>query len=143
MTLSIHLTQDWTWEKVAQYGPDITAAIRKLVDRFPHLMSVKSVGEDIFSGKNQLWLILEGEEFRSFVLSEIKVGLETGRKTVMLTELAGEGGLDIVPLIADIEEWAKSIGASEIRPVGRLGWRKALAKQGYSTDLCMYHKEIA
>jgi hypothetical protein len=143
MTLSIHLTQNWPLERVEKYGRDITQAIKKLVARFPDMMTVNSVAEDIISGKNQLWLILDGEDFKSFVLSEIKVDLETGVKHVRLTELAGEGGVDVVPLIADIEEWAKSIGAKQIRPIGRIGWRKALAKQGYSTDLCMYHKELA
>lgn len=143
MTLSIHLTQDWPYERIARYGREITAAIKKLANRFPDMVSVKSVTDDIISGRNQLWLILEGEEFKSFVLSEIKTDLETGRKIVTLTELAGEGGTDVVPLISDIEAWAKSIGAVELRPVGRIGWRKALAKQGYKSEICLYHKDLA
>lgn len=143
MKLSIHNTTDWPFERIAGYGPQITAAMRKLVERFPQEMTVRSLAEDIFSGKNQLWLILdEAESFVAFVTSEIKVNDATGHKSVILSELAGEGGTDLVPLIGPIEEWAKSIGAKELTPVGRLGWRKSLAKQGYEADIVLYRKEL-
>ena len=48
---------------------------------------------------------MEGDEFLSFVLTEIKVTPATGHKSVLLTGLAGEGGIDICPLIGKIEEW--------------------------------------
>jgi hypothetical protein len=136
----IELTTDWPSEKIAQYGPDITAALHKLVGRFPHVWTMKSLSEDIFSGNAQLWLIMEGDEFRSFVLTEIKTTPATGHKSVILTGLAGEGGIDVCPLIADIERWAWSIGADEVCPVGRLGWKKGLAPLGYSADIIFYRK---
>ena len=91
-------------------------------------MDHTSLAEDIFSGKSQLWLILEGDEFLSFVLTEIKGDAGLGHKSVLLTGLAGEAGIDICPLIGKIEEWAWSIGADEVCPVGRLGWKKGLAR---------------
>jgi hypothetical protein len=106
-------------------------------------MTMKSITDDILSGKNQLWLILDGEEFRSFVLTEIKVAIEDGRKSVMVAQLAGEGGTAVTPLIAEIEAWARSIGAVEMNFLGRIGWRKALAKEGYGVELCIYRKEFA
>lgn len=142
MTLSIHLTLDWPYERIAQYGREITCAMKKLADRFPRDLTVKSMAQDIVSGKNQLWLILEGEQFKAFVTSEIKVNSETGNKTVVLSELAGDGGIDLVALIHPIEEWARSVGATELTPVGRLGWRKALAKAGYEADIVLYRKEL-
>lgn len=143
MTLTIHNTTDWPFERIAKYGPDVTAAMKKLVERFPNEMTLKSLADDIFAGRNQLWLILDDEErFAAFVTSEIKINEATGHKSVMLSELAGEGGTDIVPLIQPIEEWAMSIGAKDITPVGRIGWRKALAKQGYEADIVLYRKEL-
>ena len=143
MTLSIHLTTEWPYERVARYGKDVTAAMKKLVERFPKEVTVKGLAEDIFTGKNQLWLILdEDENFVAFVTSEIKVNQETGHKTVLLSELAGKGGTDIVPLIEPIEDWARSIGAAELKPIGRIGWRKALAKQGYDPDIVLYRKDL-
>lgn len=143
MTLSIHLTLDWPYERIAKYGPEITAAMRKLVERFPHDLTLRALAQDVISGKNQLWLILdEQERFKAFVTSEIKVNADTGEKTVVLGELAGEGGTDIVPMIGPIEEWAVSVGARWLTPIGRLGWRKALAKQGYEADIVLYRKEL-
>lgn len=142
MTLSIHLTTDWPFEKVAGYGKDITAAMKKLVERFPHDLTMESMAQEIISGKQQLWLILEGDEFKAFVTSEIKINEATGRKTVLLMELAGDGGIDLVPMIADIEKWAVDIGAHELTPLGRDGWRKPLAKAGYRPKLTLYSKDL-
>lgn len=142
MTLSIHLTTDWPFEKVAGYGREITAAMKKLVERFPADLTLESMAEEIISGKLQLWLILDGEEFKAFVTSEIKVNEATGHKTVQLMELAGDGGVDLVPLISDIEKWAIEIGAHELTPLGRDGWRKPLAKAGYRPKLTLYSKDL-
>lgn len=142
MTLSIHLTTEWPFERVAAYGRDITAAMKKLVERFPEDLTLESMAEEIISGKLQLWLILDGEEFKAFVTSEIKVNEATGHKTVQLMELAGDGGVDLVPLISDIEKWAIEIGAHELTPLGRDGWRKPLAKAGYRPKLTLYSKDL-
>ena len=117
MKLDIHLTTEWPFERVAKYGPEITAAMKKLVDRFPNEMTLQS-------------------------LAEIKVNDATGYKTVLLLELAGDGGIDLVPMIAKVEAWAVSIGAKALTPIGREGWRKPLAKLGYKTDLVLYRKEL-
>ena len=142
MTLSIHLTLDWPYERVARYGREITGAMHKLSERFPDEISIKDMTEDLFSGKNQLWLILDGEEFKAFVTSEIKVNEETGKKTVVLGELAGEGGVDLVSMISPIEDWARSIGAVELAPIGREGWKKPLSKAGYKPKLVLYSKDL-
>ncbi|WP_107341601.1 hypothetical protein [Agrobacterium pusense] len=142
MTLKIHLTTDWPFERVAKYGRQITAAMKKLVDRYPDEMTLKGLAEDVISGKNQLWLILDDEEFKAFVTSEIKVNEETGRRTLILSELAGDGGLDLVPMIGDIEEWAKDNGISELTPLGREGWRKPLARAGYKPKFVLYSKDL-
>lgn len=142
MTLSIHLTTDWPFERVSRYGKEITAAMRKLVERFPNDLTLESMAEEIIGGKQQLWLILDGEEFKAFVTSEIKINEATGRKSVILMELAGDGGIDLVPLISDIEKWAVEIGAHELTPLGRDGWRKPLAKAGYKPKLTLYSKDL-
>jgi hypothetical protein len=143
MSLSIHLTLDWPYEKIAKYGPEITAAMKKLADRYPDDLSVKTMAASIITGKNQLWLFLnEDDEFVAFVTSEIKVSETTGRKSVMLGELAGDGGIDLVPHISRIEDWARSIGAHELTPLGRDGWRKPLAKAGYKPKFVLFSKDL-
>ena len=70
--MRIELTSDWTPERIASYGPEITAALRKLADRFPETFTVRSLADDLFSGRSQLWLILDGDKFMSIVVTEIK-----------------------------------------------------------------------
>ncbi|MDH7790729.1 hypothetical protein [Ochrobactrum sp. AN78] len=143
MTLSIHLTQDWPLERLAKYGPEITAAMNKLVARFPDELSVRTIADQLLSGEQQLWLILdENEKFQAFATSEIIVSEFTGRKRVMLCELAGDGGTDLVQMIEPFEAWAREIGADEVCFVGRSGWRKAFAKHGYEPFVMRFKKDL-
>ena len=144
MTLNIHLTQDWPIERLEPYGKALTHAMRKLCEKYPDDISVKGMMDEITSGKNQLWLILdEDEEFKAFVTSEITTSDITGKKRVTLCDLGGEGGVDLADLIEPIEDWARSIGAVELDPVGRIGWRKSLAKHGYQPIISRYRKVLS
>ena len=142
MTLTIHNTTKWPFEDVARYGKELTAAFKKLAERFPNDMTVKSLFDLVSTGRHQLWLILDGEEFKSFVTTEIKVNDYTGHKSVHLINLAGEGGADLVPLIADIEKWALEEGAQSIEPVCRDGFGRALQKLGYRKDVSLFRKDL-
>lgn len=138
----LHNTTDWPFERIAPYGKDITAALNKLVERFPDDMTLEHLRDGMFSGKYQTWLVLDGERFMAFGLTEIRMNEATGNKTVIVIALSGEGGEDIVPLIEGVETWAREIGAHDVRPVGRLGWKKALAKIGYAPMTTYYRKAI-
>jgi hypothetical protein len=140
--MNIHNTRDWPAERLLKYGPEITAAMAKLVERFPNEVTLKSLAEDAISGRQQLWLILEGEEFRSFVLTEFKVTPATGINTVYVTALAGDDGVMSAPLIAEIEAWAKAEGATQSKVIGRWGWKRPLAREGYEMDAVVYRKTL-
>ncbi len=143
MTLSIHLTQDWPLERLEKYGREITEAMNKLAARFPEYVSLELLASEIASGVQQLWLILdENDAFKAFVTTKTLTSAETGRTRVELCELSGEGGLNLVEMIKPIEEWARSIGADEINPVGRFGWRKELARFGYKPVVVRYRKVL-
>ena len=55
---------------------------------------------------------------------------------------AGEGGAGVVEMIKPIEQWAMDQGITDIRPVGREGWKRALRKMGYRVDICLFRKEL-
>ena len=141
--MKIELTTDWPMERLAGYGPQITAAMRKLVERFPTEMTVKSLMGDLISGKAQLWLIMDDDDgFLAFGMTEIRVNEATGHQCLVLSEFAGEQGIEAVPLVETIERWAVKRGITDIRPVGREGWRRALKKMGYRVDICLFRKEL-
>lgn len=142
MTLSIHRTNDWSPEQFAPYGAAVTAAMHKLEEQFPLEVDVQHLAREIMSGKRDLWLVLDGEEFVSFVLTEIHIEEATGLKTMVVPSGAGDDGLKAVPLIAAIEEHAKQNGCDAVIIYGRLGWKKAIAKQGYGLEAAIYKKAM-
>lgn len=140
--IAIHNTEDWPHERLSAYGKDITAAMRRLAERFPKDVTLESLASDVIAGKQQLWLILDGEQFLSFVMSEMKTNTATGHRHVTVTSMAGEDGVDSAPLIQDIETWAKEHGADEIRVVGRYGWKRPLGSLGYEMDAALFRKDL-
>lgn len=144
MTYRVVNTQDWQWEKLAPYTKDVTAAMKKLADKFPEDVTVKSLGQDIVTGIRQLWLILdEKDKFVSFCLTNVRTVDATGVKVVTLTSHAGEAGINCVPeMCSTIEAWAKEQGAHYTAAEGRRGWGKALAKQSYREYAVIFRKPV-
>ena len=135
-------TSDWPFEKIAPYGEQITAALKRLVERYPYDMTLESIREELMSGQQALWLALDDGEFVACALTEVRDVPETGRKALLIMGMAGDRGMEMVPFIDRIERWARENGLHEIRPVGRLGWRKALAEEGYEPVAIYYRKEL-
>jgi len=143
MTLSVHNTSiGWSPEKFAPYGPEVTAAMKKLADKFPREVSVKHLAEEIITGKRQLWLILDGERFVSFVLTEIQTNEATGYKTLLIPSFAGEEGEETVPLISKLEAWGRENGCDESIIYGRAGWKRSVAKEGYQAAMMVFRKAL-
>lgn len=135
-------TEDWPWERLAPYGAEITAAMKKLVDRFPKDVTVESLAQECLTGHKQLWLILDGDRFVSFAITELRSVDATGHRMVSITSFAGEEGESTVPLISEIEAWAKDRGAMEATIIGRMGWKRSVATQGYKIDAVLYRKPL-
>ena len=141
--MKVELTTGWPWEKIASYGPEITAAMKKLEARFPREVTVQQLYKDIQDGKRQLWLIMEDDgRFLSFVLTNIQTNEGTGLKTLVIPSLAGDEGEGAVPLIAELEKWGKSQGCGESLVYGRYGWKRSLAKEGYDMHMAVFRKPL-
>ncbi|WP_336288148.1 hypothetical protein [Bartonella sp. CB60] len=140
---SVHLTNQWSWEKIARYQDAINAAMKKYAQRFPDDVCLETIAQEIATGQAQLWIVLKkNTQFRAFVITKIEM-THTGKKRVVILDLAGEGGVKLVKLIDKIEEWAREIHADEMLTVGRSGWAKMLAHHGYSLNLIHYRKVLA
>ena len=137
----LHLTSDWDIERVLHYGAQITSAMKKVIDRFPEDATLDSMAKDILSGAVQMWLMLDGEEFKGFVLTDVKEVEPTNYKAVRIIALGGDDGVDLCPHIEEIEKWAWENGAESVLPVGREGWKKPLSKLGYKIDRIVYRKD--
>ncbi|CBI76845.1 conserved protein of unknown function [Bartonella clarridgeiae 73] len=139
---SLHSTHQWSWEKIALYREAINAAMRKYARRFPHDVCLEHIAEEIITGQTQLWLILKNRtEFSAFGITKIE-RTHNGKKRVVILDLAGQGGVKLVSLIDQLEQWAHSIDADEILTLGRSGWAKMLVHQGYAINLIHYRKVL-
>lgn len=141
--MKIVLTSDWSFEQLAPYTKDITAAMQKLRDKFPREVDVQHLANEIITGKRQLWLILNDDDsFISFLLSEIQTNNATGLKTVVLPSFAGEKGAETVHLIGAVEDWGREQGCDEAIAYGRWGWKRAMEKEGYEMNMVAFRKTL-
>ncbi|EJF88018.1 hypothetical protein [Bartonella rattimassiliensis] len=139
---SAHLTEQWPWEKIAPYKEALNAAVKKYAQRFPDDVCLEKIAEEITTGQAQLWLVLKNKiQFSAFAITKVEI-THTGKKCVVLLDLAGEGGLKLVKLIDKVEKWARKTNAEEIHLFGRTGWEKKLAQYGYSRNLIQYRKVL-
>lgn len=141
MSAELHLTSNWPVERVLSYSPQITAAMKKIIERFPDDATLKSMADDVLSGAVQMWVMLDGDEFKGVVLTDFQTVPATGHKAARIVALGGVDGVDLCPHIATIEEWAWENNADCVLPVGREGWKRPLAKLGYSVERIVYRKD--
>lgn len=139
---SAYLTAQWSWEKIAPYQEALNAALKKYAARFPDDVCLKTIAKELISGQAQLWLVLKNNsQFSAFAITKVEL-THTGKKRVVLSDLAGEGGLQLVNLINKVEQWARTINAEEMQMFGRAGWAKRLSHHGYSRNLIHYRKVL-
>lgn len=143
MTFKVVNTSTWTFEQLSPYGKAITAAMRKLADKFPDDMTVESLAQECFSGSQQLWLILdENDEFVAFCLTKVSTVDATGKKVVTLTNMAGEQGLKVADAMCDaIHAHCDEIGADLTAAVGSRAWGKVLQHRGYREYAVIFRRE--
>lgn len=138
----VYLTTSWDMERIAPYLEDIIASFRAYVERFKHEITLQDLMEAICSGKKQLWLVLDDDErFLAAVTTQIQQ-TALGKKRALICECSGKGVLDQVDNLQVAEDWARENGAFEIEILGRLGWKRALHKQGYGITMLYYRKEL-
>lgn len=143
MTLRIVDPTPWRWEQLAPFAPAIGEHLQRLAAEFPDTGTAQSLQDDIFSGAKRLWLVLDGEELRSIVLTAEETVKGTGVRLVSVVGMAGADGPEAVPLLAEIEAWARSRGAQGMRVYGREGWRRLLKAQGYRFNSLTLGKTLA
>lgn len=139
---SVHSARDWSYERLAPYNSVLTAAVNRLSARFGDDVSPEILAENLARGRSDLWLVLdEKQDFAAFLITETEVAI-SGKKRLLLLELAGRGGADLTDLLPEMEKFARAQGAAEICAYGRLGWKRALARRGYKIAAIKYMKEL-
>lgn len=91
-------------------------------------------------GQVALWVAVEEDEPRGVALCEIEDWPD--RKVCHIALFGGRGLKDIAPLVADIETWARSVGAAEVQIRGRRGMQVAMKPHGYRPRLVTLSKGL-
>lgn len=142
MKYNIYNCSDWSLARLLRYKEQLEQAMQKLAQRFAADVAVADILEDITSGRHEMWLILDAqEEFIAFLTTELSTTLE-GKKRLSLCQLGGGGGVYLARFLPQLEEYARTKGASEVCPIGRIGWLPALRKLGYMPEILKYRKEL-
>lgn len=82
------------------------------------------IERDLFEGDGLLWLAMRGMEIDAAAVTLL---MRTDRNLVcVVTACGGEEMENWLPLLAEIEAWAKAEGAAKVRIIGRRGWVRAL-----------------
>ncbi|WP_175868717.1 hypothetical protein [Bartonella gabonensis] len=138
----VYLTSSWDMERIAPYFEEIFASLSAYVERFKHEVTLQNLIEAICTGKKQLWLVLDDDErFLAAFTTQIQETV-LGKKRALICECSGKGVLDQIDNLKVVEDWARENGAFEIEILGRLGWKRALDKQGYGITMLYYRKEL-
>lgn len=130
-------------EEMAQYWPGIVACLATYCRRFSGEETVDNILSECAGGKRTLWMCLDGDEVVLTPITEIVTINATGKKQLILAEVGGSRLKECLPLLNDIEAWAKAVhGVEEAQLVGRRGWARLLPELGYAEKARIYRKAL-
>lgn len=116
-------------DQIAKVWPHARSLIRRAVER-TNLSHFRDIEYDIIHGDGLLWLAWNGEKIEAAattVLVEANDGL-----VCVLTACGGEDMEHWLPLLRQIEDYAKHEGCRCVRIYGRKGWARVL--DGYRAE---------
>lgn len=96
------------------------------------------VEREVLSGLQVLWLAHAGGKIEAAAVTQL-ISVD-GRKICIIVACGGIGRARWLPLIAQIEDHAKTEACSAMRVAGRPGWQRVL--KGYGVKYVTLEKEI-
>jgi hypothetical protein len=82
------------------------------------------IARDVLHGDGVLWLACDGQEIEAAAVTLLT---RTDRHLVcLITALGGSNMERWLPLLSQIEDWARAEGAALVRVMGRPGWARVL-----------------
>ena len=110
----------------------------KAACRRTELNAFADIEADILSGRSLLWLAWSGNAIEA-VAATILINSDTA-KVCVITVCGGRGMRRWLPLLGEIEAYAKREGCARMRIFGRKGWLRVLA--GYEHKHIIMDKDL-
>lgn len=103
--------------------------------------SVDDIIGFIFSGKMQLWVVLDESKIYGHIVSEVKHYPQCKMFTVHFCAMQPHVMHEIEDKMQDVaERFAKDNGCAGIEFIGRPGWSKSMKRYGYDIQSIIYQK---
>lgn len=110
-------------ERVHEIWPHVAALLKAACIR-TGLNAFADIEADILSGRSLLWIAWNGRAIEA-VAATVLINSEIG-KVCIITACGGHDMPRWLPLIAEIENYAKHEGCTRVRIYGRKGWLRVL-----------------
>lgn len=144
MSLSIVDSTHLSLDEISEHWPEIRACFEKYCARFPKEETPEHMLDEVAQGNRRMWLVKD-EAGRVILvpITMIETLDATGMKQLVLAECSGSRLAEAMPLLAEIESWAKTEHDVErVRFVGRKGWSNLLIPLGYKLVSVIFEKEL-
>jgi hypothetical protein len=125
-------------ERVHQIWPHVRDLLRAACRR-TELSAFADIETDILSGRSLLWLAWSGRAIEA-AAATILINCDTARVCV-ITACGGREMKRWLPLLDEIEAYARREGCTRMRIFGRKGWRRVL--DGYAQKYIIMDKDLS
>lgn len=102
------------------------------------LNAFSDIEADVLAGRSLLWVAWDGHAIEA-VAATVLINSEIG-KVCVITVCGGRGMKRWLPLIGQIENYARNEGSARVRIYGRRGWLRVL--DGYEQKYVIMDKEV-
>ena len=131
-------------DQMEPHWPAIIECLKKYCARFADEETVPHILSDVSQGDRRMWLVLDEEDKVVLVpITAIETHGATGMKQLLLAECGGARLKEAMPLLDQIEQWAKNEhDALRARFIARKGWTGYLEPLGYKAKAIVFEKEL-
>lgn len=110
-------------KQVDQIWPHVRLLLKEACRR-TGLSALSDIEADILAGRSLLWIAWNGREIEA-AAATVLMNTENG-KVCIITACGGTNMKRWLPLIGQIENYARNEGCARVRIYGRKGWLRAL-----------------
>lgn len=124
-------------KRVSEIWPHVSSLLKEACRR-TRLNAFSDIEADILAGRSLLWVAWNGRAIVS-AAATVLINSESG-KVCIITVCGGSDMKRWLPLIGQIESYARCEGCARVRIYGRKGWLRVL--DGYEQNYVVMDKKL-
>jgi hypothetical protein len=125
-------------KRVIEVWPHVSSLLKSACRR-TKLNAFEDIEADILAGRSLLWVAWNGRAIES-AAATILINSESG-KVCIITVCGGSDMKRWLPLIGQVESYARREGCARVRIYGRKGWLRVL--EGYEQEHIIMDKKLS